>query len=70
MNMIQILLPLTSLAIGAYFQWQAKRLRKNQWNVPNSYALGRSYIQIVRYENISKVVYLLSIIVICASFLF
>jgi hypothetical protein len=70
MIVIRILIPLFSLAIGAYFQWQAKRLRRNQWDAPNSYALGRMYGQIRRYENIAKLVYLLSIFIICISFLF
>lgn len=67
---IKIILPLFSLAIGAYFQWQAKRLKRNQWAAPNSYALGKLYRRITRYENIAKFVYLLSIVILCFSFLF
>jgi hypothetical protein len=70
MNILQIIIPLFSLLLGAYFQWQAKRLRRKQWDAPNSYALGRMYRQIARYENISKVVYILSLIITCASFLY
>jgi len=68
--MIKILIPLISLAIGGYFQWQAKRLRKKQWQAPNSYALGRMYKQIYRYETIAKVIYILSLIITCATYLY
>jgi hypothetical protein len=68
--MIRILIPLISLAIGFYFQWQAKRLRRKQWQAPNSYALGRMYKQINRYENIAKVIYISSLIITCATYLF
>jgi hypothetical protein len=70
MIMLKLLLPLFSLAIGLYFQWQAKRLNRNKWAAPNSYVLGKLYRQIARYENIAKVVYLLSILILCISFLF
>jgi hypothetical protein len=68
--MIKILIPLLSLAIGFYFQWQAKRLRRKQWQAPNSYALGRMYKQISRYETIAKVIYISSLIITCATYLY
>jgi hypothetical protein len=68
--MIKILIPLISLAIGFYFQWQAKRLRRKQWQAPNSYALGRMYKQINRYETIAKVIYISSLIITCATYLY
>jgi len=68
--MIKILIPLISLAIGFYFQWQAKRLRRKQWQAPNSYALGRMYKQINRYETIAKFIYISSLIITCATYLY
>jgi hypothetical protein len=70
MSILQIIIPLFSLAIGYYFQWQAKRLRNNQWQVKNSYKLGRMYKQIARYENIAKIIYITALFISCASFLF
>jgi hypothetical protein len=70
MSLIKILIPLFSLAIGYYFQWQARRLRSKRHDVPNSYALGRMYKQIQRYEAISKIVYISSLIITCATYLY
>jgi hypothetical protein len=67
---IKILIPIISLAIGFYFQWQAERIRKKRWYAENSYKLGKMYKQIERYENIAKVVYILAIFISCAAFLF
>ena len=66
---IRISIGLLSLATGYYFQWQAKRLKKKRWYAENSYKLGRLYRQIDRYENISKIIYFLSAVIICATFL-
>ena len=70
LGIIKIMIPLFSLAIGFYFQWQAKRLRKKQWQAPNSYKLGRMYKQISRYENIAKIIYIVALFITCATFLF
>jgi pyruvate carboxylase len=68
--LIKIIIPLFSLAIGLYFQWQANRLRKKQWKAQNSYKLGRMYKQIARYENIAKIIYIAALFITCATFLF
>jgi hypothetical protein len=68
--MIKILIPLLCFAIGYYFQWQAKRIRIARWHAPNSYVLGRMYKQIERYEVISKIIYISSIIIACAAYLY
>lgn len=69
-NIIKLLIPISALAIGYYFQWQARRTRKNRWNAENSYKLGRMYKQIQRYENIAKVIYIIAIFITCITFLF
>jgi membrane protein required for beta-lactamase induction len=68
--MIKILIPLLSLAIGYYFQWQANRLKHKRWQAENSYKLGRLYKQINRYESIAKMIYFIALFITCATFLF
>ena len=67
---IKIVIALSSLAIGGYFQWQAKRLRRTLWHAPNSYALGRTYKLISKYENIAKFIYIAAVFIICVTFLY
>lgn len=70
LGLIKLLFPLTALAIGYYFQWQAKRIRKQKWYADNSYKLGRMYRQIERYENIAKIIYLVALFITCIIFLY
>lgn len=67
---IKLVIALTTLAIGGYFQWQAKRLKRKRWYAENSYKLGRLYKQIDRYEQTAKLIYILAIFITCVTFLF
>ena len=69
-SLIKVLIPLFSLAIGFYFQWQANRLKRKRWHADNSYKLGKMYKQIDRYETISKIIYIAALFITCATFLF
>lgn len=70
LGLIKLLIPVLSLAIGYYFQWQANRLKRKRWQAENSYKLGRMYKQIERYENIAKLIYFLAIFITCIIYLF
>ena len=69
-GLIKLLIPMLSLAIGFYFQWQANRIKKKRWQAPNSFKLGRMYKQIHRYENIAKLIYFLAIFITCIIYLY
>lgn len=69
-SIIKILIPVTALAIGYYFQWQAQRIKKNRWSAENSYKLGRMYKQIERYENVAKIIYFSAIFITCIIYLY
>jgi len=67
--MIKALIPFIIVALAYYFQWQANRLRNSRYNVANSYALGKMYKQVNRYENLSRIIYIASILITCILFL-
>lgn len=69
-GLIKLLIPMLSLAIGFYFQWQANRIKKKRWQAQNSFKLGRMYKQIHRYENIAKLIYFLAIFITCIIYLY
>lgn len=57
-----LLTVLGPLAAGHWCWLQAKKARKDQWNVPNSYELGLMYKKINRYETASGLFYVISLI--------
>jgi len=67
--MIKALIPFMIVALAYYFQWQANRLRASRYNVANSYALGKMYKQVNRYENYSRIIYIASVLITCILFL-
>ena len=70
LSLIKLIIPLTALAIGFYFQWQANRIKRKRWQADNSYKLGRMYKQIERYESIAKLIYFAAIFITCIIYLF